>query len=92
MAIMDEDPNEIFRQMMEGVELEEPTDAINYSLCTDEELAIHYDRVRRALHEMEGPDGRSGLHTFNANTQEMRDLQSQFSAINHELRRRHKPS
>lgn len=77
----DEDPDEIFRQIMQDVVLAEPHGAIAYHLLTDVELSMQYHTVRKELHDSDtmfelNPVGRAA------------DLHSQWSAIGHECRRR----
>lgn len=81
MSMMDEDPDAIFMQIMEGVELSEPTDAIDYGTLDDQELTKAHSKVRTELfHSGE-------LHNHNP-VGHAADLHSQFAAINHEMRRR----
>lgn len=84
MSMMDMDPDEEFMKIMEGIELEEPTDAIDYTQLTDIELAKEYDRIRTTLFKMDE------LLNLNA-TGEAAALHSQFAAVNDALRRRHRP-
>jgi hypothetical protein len=81
MSVADPDPNEIFMQIMEGVVLEEPTDAVNYTLLDDVELSKAKASVRAELFAM------GEIHNHNARGRAA-DLHSQFSAINAEMRRR----
>lgn len=85
MSIIDPDPDAEFLRIMEGVELEEPTDTIDYTTLNDIELSTEYDGVRRALFET------GELHNHNA-TGYAGELHSKFSAINVEMRRRWRPT
>lgn len=79
MSLMDSD--EEFLRIMEGVELEEPTDAIDYTTLDDVELSRQYDLVRRELFVTDQ------LHNHNA-VGYAGELHSKFAAINAEMRRR----
>lgn len=75
------DPDDLFLQIMEGVELEEPTGAINYRELEDDELAETHSALKTALFNMG--------QLYNDNPRgEAADLHAQFSAVNVEVRRR----
>lgn len=78
----DLDPDEEFRKIMEGVELEEPTDAIDYTKLDDVQLSKEYQNVRQELFST------NQLHNKNP-IGRAAELHSQFMAITAELHRRH---
>lgn len=73
--------DDLFLQIMEGVELSEPLDATDYTLLDDADLARAHSDVRTKLFKM------GELHNFSP-VGEAADLHAQFAAINVEMRRR----
>jgi hypothetical protein len=72
---------EPFFEIIEGLDIEEPTDVVDYSTLDDVSLAEHYGLIRLTLHVT------GALHDPNP-TGKAADLHSQWAAINAEQRRR----
>lgn len=81
MSVMDSDPDEVFNKIVEGLVLEEPTDAVDFTLLSDVGLARRYHKIREELNAM------GKLHELNP-TGDAADLHSQFAAIHAEITRR----
>lgn len=69
-----------FESIVEGVELEYPTDFVNYASLTDLELMLAYDSVRTQLLDLK--------EMINPKTREGRDLHSERAAMLVEINRR----
>ncbi len=81
MSALDDDPDAMFFKIMEGVVLEEPTDAVDYTKSTPVELAKTRQRLRDELFKL------GELHNPNAHG-EAGDLHAQLYAVNTAIKRR----
>lgn len=82
------DPDDIFAGMMEGLDLEEPTDVVDVTVLNDKELLDLFEDTRQAL--LEAGEMLTDLDEFGAvaSSQEGRELQSTRAACLIEMRKR----